>query len=144
MWKRLPRVIIWLTASVILLEVAFPSTVLLWWMRDGWSKVNSTTVAELARDERCPWANSIGKRKAIVGLVQWEQDTVDFKEWPDFQRMVLEISLTVLIGIGLAYAIRGPEGDRAIPSPVESPAVGKDSPSEPPVLGATQNPTAIP
>ena len=62
----------------------------------------------MAKNTCCPWATRIGTRKLIVTLEQWEEPQSDFclKEWPNVRRMIAEAAITLLIGGGLAFAIR--------------------------------------
>ncbi|SPF37758.1 exported hypothetical protein [Candidatus Sulfopaludibacter sp. SbA4] len=105
--NRLAAVVLWVTASLVLLEATYPSTTLLVWNRAGyWKKIPVRTLGQMAKVEEYRWAGNIGNRKLIVGLEQWEQENMQFKEWPDFTRMLAEASITALIGGGLVYAIR--------------------------------------
>jgi hypothetical protein len=85
----------------------YPSTVILYW-NNGWIMLSAPMVREAKKD--FPAMEVGGVRKLIVTHTQWHhnQDStrVDFKEWPDFPRMFAEAGITVLIGGGLAFAIR--------------------------------------
>jgi len=105
--SRLESIVIWFTASLVLLEIMCPATVLLIWNDDGyWKQIPSHTVSEIAKDEKYRWADAIGHRKGVTALEQWKDaySGVYFKEWPDMRRMVAETLMTIMIGGGLIVA----------------------------------------
>jgi hypothetical protein len=112
------RTVLWVTTSLVLLEIACPKTVVLFWVVGHWQRIPGHTIAELvgSRNSRYPWARQVGSRKLITELEQWQEEDENFKEWPDFNRMGVEVLLTVLIGGGLLYVC--PQGDRRANSSV--------------------------
>ena len=97
--------VLWAVAALIILEVMYPSTTLLYWS-NGWLQMPNPFLREWKPHD--DWVEVGGVRKLIVTLTQGQQidayGRADFKESPDFHRMAAEVVMTVLIGGALVYA----------------------------------------
>ena len=106
------RIILWATACCVMVAVMYPATRTFCWGYNGTlveMHLGNGSEEELREH---PWMKQIGDRKLIVLLEQREEQfgprlRLYVIDKPDFRRMCAEIAISVFVGGGLVFALRG-------------------------------------